>query len=317
MKAFFLSFLKKQGGVLATLAALVLLFSLGSPYFLSPYNMYSIASQATITLVLACGMSFVIATGGIDLSVGSVLGFSGVLAAVLMKSGLPWPLAVLVTLAAGMAVGGLGGFFITRYRIQPFIMTLALLSIVRGLALVVSKGVPIMDMPEGFTALFMGNGTVPMNLVFGALAFGLSLYLASATKFGLYARALGGGEATARICGVDTLRIRISVYAFQGACAALAAFIFMSTIDAAEPLAGLSTEWLEAIAAPIIGGASLAGGILNIPGTLMGALILSVVRSGLNMTGVEPFYQQLAIGFIIIVSVTVDSLRRKRIRDRR
>jgi ribose transport system permease protein len=304
---------KNNLGVLVTLVVIVVFFSLRSPFYLRPRNIMNILNHSTITIILASGMAFVLATGGVDLSVGSTLGFTGVVVGYLMIRGVPWPLAVLSGLAVGAGIGAFNGFVIAKARIQPFIMTLAMLSIVRGMALVISQGQPVSGFPLAFTQLFAGRVFgIPTNVLFALGVFGILAYLGMKTRYGLYVRSVGGGEDSADICGIPVLRLKIMVYTVSGFLAAVSSLVFMSFMDAAEPLAGLQTEWLEAIAAPIIGGASLSGGVLSLPGTLMGALILAALRNGLNIVGVQPFFQQLFIGLIIIISVIVDAVRTRR-----
>ncbi len=304
--------LRSHLGVVLTLAVLWVFFSVASPYFFDIYNVLNILNHTTITLILALGMVFIIASGGIDLSVGSTLGFSGVVTALLFKAGLPITVVVILGLGVGALVGTINGLIIANFRLQPFIVTLGMLSIVRGLSLVFSAGKPIYSFPARFTNVFAGQAGIPTNIYITLFILLVVAMLATRTRFGLYARSIGGSEESAVLCGINTYRVKIFIYLMQGMLAAVATFIFMSMMDAAEPLAGLQTEWLEAIAAPIIGGNSLSGGILTIFGTVVGALILATIRSGLNVLGVQPFAQQLFIGMVIIISVIVDSLRQRR-----
>jgi ribose transport system permease protein len=300
-------------GIVLTLGIIVAFFALNSPFFLRPRNLINILNNSTITLILATGMTFVLATGGVDLSVGSTIGLTGVVVGLALTSGMWWPLAILVGIAVGATVGLVNGWTISRFGIQPFIMSLAMLSIVRGLALVISGGQPVFGFPRAFTGLFAGKAWgIPSNVILAGILFLLFSYIATQTRFGLYTRSIGGSAESAEICGVAVNRIRILVYVATGVLASIASMVFMSFMDAAEPLAGLQTEWLEAIAAPIIGGASLAGGVLSMPGTLLGALILATLRNGLNIMRVQPFFQQLLIGLVIVVSVVIDALRNRR-----
>lgn len=284
-----------------------------SPFFLRSRNLLNILNNATITVILGVGMTFVLATGGVDLSIGSTLGLTGVIVGLLLASGVWWPFCALVGLAVGATIGLINGWTISRFGIQPFIMSLAMLSIARGFALVVSGGQPVFGFPPAFTSLFAGRvGFLPTNVIIAAIVSGTFLYIGAKTRYGLYCRSIGGGVESAAICGVAVRPIQISVYVVSGTLASLASLVFMSFMDAAEPLAGLQTEWLEAIAAPIIGGASLAGGILSVPGTILGALILATIRNGLNISGVQPFFQQLLIGLVIVVSVVIDAIRNRR-----
>ncbi len=309
---FITNILRTHLGVLITLLVLWVFFSLASPWFFNIDNMLNILNHMTITLILALGMVFVIASGGIDLSVGSILGFTGIIVAIFLKAEMPVFIAVILGLLVGAGIGAFTGFLIARFRLQPFIVTLGMLSIVRGLALVFSGGLPVIGFPSNFTQFFAGSAGIPTNIyIMIFLVFVVSI-ISAKTKFGVYTRSIGGSEKSAVLCGIDTARIKIFIYMMQGMLAAIAAFVYMSMMDAAEPLAGLQTEWLEAIAAPIIGGNSLSGGVLSVFGTVVGALILSTVRSGLNVMGVQAFTQQLVIGLIIIISVVIDSLRHRK-----
>ncbi len=309
---FITNILRTHLGVLITLLVLWVFFSLASPWFFNIDNMLNILNHMTITLILALGMVFVIASGGIDLSVGSILGFTGIIVAIFLKAEMPVFIAVILGLLVGAGIGAFTGFLIARFRLQPFIVTLGMLSIVRGLALVFSRGLPVIGFPSNFTQFFAGSAGIPTNIyIMIFLVFVVSI-ISVKTKFGVYTRSIGGSEKSAVLCGIDTARIKIFIYMMQGMLAAIAAFVYMSMMDAAEPLAGLQTEWLEAIAAPIIGGNSLSGGVLSVFGTVVGALILSTVRSGLNVMGVQAFTQQLVIGLIIIISVVIDSLRHRK-----
>lgn len=301
--------LKSKWGIVATLLAIFLFFALSSPYYFTQRNLLNILNNSTITVVLACGMAFVLAAGGVDLSVGSTLALTGVVTALVMSAGIAVPLAILIGLSVGAAVGTINGFFIARFNLQPFIMSLAMLSIARGLALVISQGSPISGIPRVFTQIFAGDFIVPTNVLVAIVVVIFSAILANQTRFGLYAKSIGDSEESAHICGVQVGRMKVLIFIMSGVFASIASFIFMSIMGAAEPLAGLKTEWLQAIAAPIIGGASLTGGVLSISGTVIGALILAALRSGLNLMRVQPFVQELLIGLIIIISVVIDSLR--------
>jgi ribose transport system permease protein len=306
------SFLQKRWGIIVTLVVISLFFGVASPYYFTFYNFLNILNHTTITLILAIGMVFVIASGGIDLSVGSTLGFSGVVTALVLKAEAPVIVAVLAGLGTGALIGVINGLIIAKFRLQPFIVTLGMLSIVRGLALVFSNAKPIYGFPSSFATFFAGQAVIPNNIYVTIVVVAFGALLATKTKFGIYAKSIGGNEASAHLCGINVSGNKVLIYLMAGALASVSAFVFMSMMDAAEPLAGLQTEWLEAIAAPIIGGNSLSGGIITIFGTIIGAFILSSVRSGLNIFGVQPFYQQFFIGLIIIISVIADSLRQRR-----
>ena len=301
--------LNRYSGVLITLVLINLFFSLASKYYLTVYNVLNILDHSAISLVLSVGMVFVLATGGIDLSVGSSLAFTGIVAALLFKAEIFWPIALLIAVVLGFGVGTLNGFIITKYKLQPFIVTLAMLSIIRGLALVFSGGNPIIGMPKSFLKVFAGSSLLGNGVWFAVVIAVIAAFILEKSSFGAHVRAIGGSEEAAFICGIKTRKIKIMVYGIAGTLAAVASFLFMAGMDAAEPIAGLTTEWLEAIAAPIIGGNSLDGGKAFIVGTVIGVLILSCIKSGLNMIGVGQHFQQIAIGAVIIGAVLIDSLR--------
>jgi ribose transport system permease protein len=313
MKAnFLITYIRRRWGIIATLVGISLFFGITSPYYFTLYNLLNILNHTTITLILAMGMVFVLASGGIDLSIGSTLGFSGVATAMILKAGAPPLLAALCGVGIGALIGAVNGTIISKFHLQPFIVTLGMLSIVRGLALVFSDGKPIYGFPDAFTIFFAGQVGIPANIYVSVVIVIYGAIVANKTRFGLYTKSIGGSAASAHLCGINIPFMLILIYVQSGVFASISSFIFMSMMDAAEPLAGLSTEWLEAIAAPIIGGNSLSGGVITIFGTIIGALILSSVRSGLNIFGVQPFYQQLFIGLIIIISVIADSVRQRR-----
>jgi ribose transport system permease protein len=311
MKKFLLQAWKRYWGVLLALMVINVLFSLLSPYYLTTYNFLNIFDHSAISLVMAVGMVFVLGTGGIDLSIGSTLACSGIIAAQLFKV-MPWPLAMLIALAFGIGVGLLNGFIITQFHLQPFIVTLAMLNIIRGLTLVLSGGHPVIGLPEGFLTLIYGKSLVSTSIYTSlAIAF-ICLIILWKTQYSRAVRAVGGCEEAAFVCGINIRKIKISVYAISGATAVFASFIYMAKMDSAEPLAGLTTEWMEAIAAPIIGGNSMKGGKCFIIGTIIGVLIFSCIKSGLNMVGINQHFQQIFIGGLTIAAVIVDSVRSSR-----
>ncbi len=260
---------------------------------------------------MATGMTLVIATGGIDVSVGATLALSSMVTAIALTSGVPIPVSIVFGLGVGLFIGTLNGVVISRLKLQPFIVTLAMLSLARGMTLILSGGAPVSNLPEGFGDFFSGSGHPDNVIYFGFGALLLAMFVMHRTRLGAHIRAIGGSEQTSFICGVAVDRLRIGVYAAQSVLAVLAGFTFMASFDAAEPTAGLSTEWLEAIAAPIIGGNALNGGRARLFGTLLGCFILSTMRSGLNISGVPVAWQQIAIGAIIIGAVALDVFTQK------
>lgn len=294
--------LRQSWGLIAALAVLVVIFSLSSPYFFSPLVLERVLTNASFTLIMATGMTLVIATGGIDVSVGATLALSSMVAATLMVAGMSVLPAALVGVCLGMAIGAANGAIISYLKLQPFIVTLAMLSLARGMTLIISGGAPAFNLPDAFTSAFKGD----MVIVIGLGVLLLTMLVMHRSRLGVQIRAIGGNESTCYICGVRVNALRVGVYCFQGFLAVLAGFTMTASFDAAEPTAGLSTEWLEAIAAPIIGGNTMSGGRARLFGTLMGCLILATMRSGLNISGVPVSWQQVAIGMIIVGAVALD-----------
>ncbi len=301
------------GGPLAALVALVVLLALLSGDFLTTNNLLNVGVQASVTAVLAFGMTFVIVSGGIDLSVGSIAGLSGIVTGwTATTAGVPMWLAVLAGMASGVLAGVVSGILITAGRMPPFIATLAMLSVARGLALVIADGRPIPV--EGWLAT-LGSGEL-----FGFLPYPVLVLIAAAIATGLILRrtyagramyAIGGNAEAARLSGIRVNRQQVLVYALSGLFAAVAGILLAARLASAQPEAGTGYE-LDAIAAVVIGGASLSGGVGTAVGTLIGALILAILRNGLNLLDVSAFWQQVVIGAVIAAAVLFDTLRRRR-----
>lgn len=304
------------------LIVLIAVFSLLVPEgrFLKVENLLNIALQSSIFGIIALGMTLVIVTAGIDLSVGSVLAFSACVGAMLMHTADPpfeapgllanWPyLAMAIGVVVGGAVGWLNGLLITRLAITPFIITLGMMSIARGAAYVLTGEQPVNALPESVFAV--GTGTVwgiPVPaIILIVLAVVMSLVL-SHTRLGRYAYALGSNEEAVRLSGVNADAYKTAIYAIMGMLAGVAGAIYMGRVSSADPSAGLGYE-LDAIAAVVIGGASLMGGRGTIIGTLIGVAIMGVLRNGLVLLGVSPAWQQFVIGGVVILAVFIDQLR--------
>jgi ribose/xylose/arabinose/galactoside ABC-type transport system permease subunit len=297
----------RQLGTLAGLALLVILLTVLSPHFLTVSNLMNVLEQTSINAVIAVGMTFVILSGGIDLSVGSLVALSGVALAAALQAGAPLPVALLAGLATGAAAGLVNGLLITRGKLPAFIATLGMMSVARGLTLFVTDGRPISGFEAGFRTLATGRvfGIPASVLLAGALYIGAHLVL-TRTRFGLYVYAIGGNEEATRLSGVGVRFHKTMVYVLAGAMSAVAAVILTARLNSAQPIAGMMYE-LDAIAATVIGGTSLLGGSGTIGGTLIGALIMGVLRNGLNLLGISSFLQQVVIGLVIIAAVLVDS----------
>lgn len=298
-----------QYGIVVALLVLGGILSVLSPVFLTFDNFIQILLQAAINTIIAVGMTFVIITAGIDLSVGSTAALAGMVAATLMKSGTLWPLAIVVALLVGLAVGLVNGLLITQLRITPFIVTLGMLSVVRGLALIYSDGRPVFGFPQDFNQAFGGSlGPLPMPVVIAGLLAGIAYVILKYTRLGEYTYSIGGNQEATRLSGVNVKRYLTMIYMISGFCAALAGVVLAARLRSAEPIAATGYE-LDAIAATVMGGTSLFGGEGGIIGTILGALLISTLRNGLNLLNVQSFYQQLAIGLVIILAVALDRFR--------
>jgi ribose/xylose/arabinose/galactoside ABC-type transport system permease subunit len=293
-----------------------ILFAFLSPYFFTPDNLLNVSLQASITAIIAAGMTFVILTGGIDLSVGSLVAFAGIVATTLLKTALPPGAGFILAILAGMAVGALSGAFagfcITRFNIAPFIVTLATMTIWRGAAFVWTDGRPVWELPEGFA--FLGTGrllAVPVPTIIMVMTFLASHIVLTRTRFGRYVYAVGGNIEAARLAGIQTGRVLVKVYVLSGTLAALSGILLASRMNSGQPNAGVSYE-LDVIAAVVVGGTSLSGGAGSIVGTFIGAMLIAVLRNGLNLLNVNSYIQQVIVGIVILLAVMLDQVRRRR-----
>jgi ribose/xylose/arabinose/galactoside ABC-type transport system permease subunit len=309
-----LSWLASQGRQVGTLLGLLLLgllLSVLTPHFLTVSNLMNVLEQTAINAVIAVGMTFVIISGGIDLSVGSIVAFSGVLLARALQAPWPDPLAIPVGIAAGALAGLVNGLLVTRGRLPSFIATLGMMSVARGAALVVTEGRPISGFGAGFRALATGRVLgVPAPVLAAAGLYAIAHLLLAHTRFGRYVYAIGGNEEATRLSGVAVRFHKTMVYVLCGTTSALAAVLLTARLNSAQPIAGIMYE-LDAIAATVIGGTSLLGGSGTLGGTLVGALIMGVLRNGLNLLDISSFVQQIVIGLVIIVAVLVDSMLKR------
>jgi ribose transport system permease protein len=299
--------LQKYGPFLALIIVCIGLAFM-SPNFLSVSNSFDVIRQVSINAVIAFGMTLTILLGGIDLSVGSILAVSSVLAAMTMKGGHGAGLAAGIAILAGAAMGSLNGVVIAKGNVAPFIATLGTMTLLRGAALVLSGGSPI----SGFsseTFAMLGGGylarLVPVPVVLMLVMFAAFWFVLTRTVFGRHVYATGGNAEAAKLSGVNTDRVHILVYTVSGAMAALAGLILTSRLDSAQPTAGAGYE-LDAITAVVLGGTSLAGGRGWIFGTLVGAVLIGVLNNGLNLMGVSAFYQQIVKGSVILIAVLLD-----------
>ena len=290
----------------------------GRPSFLSYNSFVNILNQSAVYGVLSVGMTLVILTGGIDLSVGSLIAFGGVLCALVVRlgagmAGSVWGWIVIgwiAALAAGLASGCVAGVLVAWVKVPPFIATLALMSSLRGLGYILAGGQPIAPLPDAYT--FLGRhwiaGRVPVGVIVMLGTFALGAVLLNTTRFGRHVRAIGGNEEAARLSAVNVARTKLAVYSMCGMLAVLGGLIVSSKLGSGDPKAGFGDE-LNVIAAVVVGGTSLSGGRGTIGGTFVGLMVVSVLSSGLNWVGVESFGQQVVLGLVILAAVLLDRFK--------
>jgi len=298
-----------DAGLVVTLIAMGAFFSIRSPYFLSVDNFLNIGRAVAVRGVVAAGLTLVMISGGLDLSVASVMAASGMLAAAIVTSGLPIGLAILASLALGMLLGAINGLLITKVRINPIVATLATLSGIRGLGYVVSSGKSIVIPLELFG--FLGRGRlagIPSPLVWWALICVLMYVTLRFTQLGHYAYAIGGSADACRVSGIRVNAWRMLFYTICGTLAAFAGLVLTSLAGTAMPTAATGAE-LDILTAIILGGISLSGGEGGIAGTVLGLLILGTMNNGMTLLDVKPFWQVALRGLVLVIAVTVDSLR--------
>ena len=296
-----------------TLVILFVGLAIGSPHFLTGTNLSSVVRQTAVINIMALGMTLIIVAGGIDLSVGAILAFGGLMGAMAMERGAAIPPAILIGILCGGFWGFTNGFLITRLRINPFIVTLGTLGIVRGITLIISNGLPVHQIPAAFS--YLGEGTlagVPFVLWILLACAALVQVLMEHTKLGRYAFAIGSNEAAAYYAGIPVAFHTTAVYAIGGMLTGLAGMIEASRLMTGQPTAGQGYE-LQAIAAVVIGGGSLRGGEGSVVGTLVGAFIMGLLSNGSDLLGISPYLQQAIIGAVIILAVTVDELRKRKL----
>jgi len=304
------------------LISLMIAFTIAEPRFLSPFNLFNVMRQISITGLLAIGMTFVILTAGIDLSVGALLAFAGLVGAAVAKGGLddrfavgasvtaanPFWLALLAAIAIGLAGGAIQGLAVTRLRVPPFVVTLGGLTAFRGAALLFSGGGPISGFDPAYTwwgqARLFGT-LLPVPVVIFVLFALIAHFVLRYTQFGQHVYAVGGNAQAAEMSGVNVRRVTLLVYVISGFFAGLAAFVLSARLNSAEAVAGLGVE-LTVIAAVVIGGTSLFGGFGTIFGTVIGAMLIGVLTNGLVLMNVSTFIQQIIIGVILVLAVAFD-----------
>ena len=311
---------------LQPLIALILMavaMTILSENFATKDNLFNVARQISVNVCISVGMTMVILTGGIDLSVGSILAFTGAIAAGLFKNGIELQGANLfigfslfgviwLTMAVGGLLGSFNGVMITKFKVPPFVATLAMLTIARGLTMLYTKGFPITQLGDSFTYLgigwFLG---IPMPVWISILVIALSVFFMNKTRTGRYIYAIGGNERAALLSGVNVNKVKVIVYMIAGALAGIAGLLVTARLDSAQPNAGLGYE-LDSIAAVVIGGTSLSGGKGSIIGTVIGAGIIGVLNNGLVLLNVSPFWQQVIKGLVILLAVIIDKIQKEK-----
>lgn len=314
------TFGRRQFGTFVGLLALCTLLTILTPHFLTISNLLNITEQTTINAVISVGMTFVILSGGIDLSVGSIVAVAGVCLATALQRHVPLPLALVIAVAVGALCGLVNGLLITVGRLAPFIATLGMMSIARGIALLYTDGRPVSGFDPSFRALSTARPLmIPAPVILMLAVYVIGHLLLTRTTFGRYVYAIGGNEEATRLSGVRVGIHKTLIYVIAGLTSGIAAIILTARLNSAQPIAGFMYE-LDAIAATVIGGTSLLGGSGTLAGTLIGSLIMGVLRNGLNILGISSFLQQVVIGSVIIAAVLLDGLlhaRAQRARARR
>jgi len=299
--------------VLGILLLICVVFALGSSEFLTASNLLNVALQTSIIAIVAIGMTFVILTAGIDLSVGSLMAICGALAAgIAVRQGMDTYLSISIALGVGLFLGAINGLMIVKGSIPPFVATLSMLAMARGLTLVYTEGRPIAGLDERF--IYWGTGQVlgiPLPVIIMIVIAVVAHIITRYTPFGLHVYSTGGNEETTRLAGISPDRIKLAVYMISGFLAALGGILLAARLWSAQPNAAVGWE-LDAIAAPVIGGTSLFGGVGSIGGTVIGAFIIGVLSNGLNLMGVPSYYQQVIKGLVLILAVALDLINKRR-----
>jgi ribose transport system permease protein len=296
-------------GVFWSLIFLIILLSFTTDQFLTIPNLLNVCRQVVITSILGIGGTFVIIGGGIDLSIGSLLALTAAYAAKIMILTNSVMFSVLIAIIVGLLLGLFQGFLITKFNIAPFAVTLGGMSIFRGMTLLFTNGIPISKLPQNFR--WFGSGMInwfPVPVLFLLIITLIGHFVLSKTKIGRYVYAIGSNENTSRLSGINVKFYRLITYGISGLCCAIAGIILTGRINSAHPYAGQGYE-LNAIAAVVIGGASLQGGEGTVFGTIIGALIIGVIGNGLNLLQINAFWQQITIGTVIIIAVIIDKIR--------
>ncbi|HBF36105.1 MAG TPA: ribose ABC transporter permease [Firmicutes bacterium] len=303
---------RRETGAFIALLLMSIALSFISSFFFTFSNMINVIRQVSLNAIISVGMTLVILTGGIDLSVGSVVALSGTISASLMAGGVNMWVAILIGILIGAVAGLINGLTITKLNVPPIITTLAMMTAARGIALVYTNGYPISNLPDSFVFLGRGYwGPIPIPGIIMVVIYILGYILLTQMKVGRYIYGLGGNEEAVHLSGISVTRIKILVYTICGIVSAVSGLILASRLDSGQPLAGSGFE-MDAIAAVIIGGASISGGEGTMIGTIIGALIMNVLNNGLNLMNVNPYSQQIVKGVVLAAAVAIRTHKTKK-----
>lgn len=304
------NYLKRNAGILIGLVALCAIISFQSDKFLTQDNIMNVLRQISSNMYLACGMTIILIAGGIDLSVGSIIAVTGVTAGTLLNAGLPIPVAIVLCLLAGALYGTISGVIITRTTLPPFIVTYSMMQILRGATYVYTGGTTVRIDDRAFINLGTGYlfDFIPLPVVYLLVVFIVVFLVLNKTRLGRHIYAVGGNEKAARFSGISVRRTRMFAYIFSGVMGALAGLVLCARSYSGNPLAGNGAE-MDAIAACVLGGASMAGGYGYVGGTLIGALIIGLLNNGLNLMRIDSYWQIILKGIVILVAVYVDYVK--------
>lgn len=301
----------RESGVVMALVLLFLVFALASDIFISSRNLLNITRQVSVNALIAIGMTFVIVTGGIDLSVGSVISFAGIIASsMIVEMNLPIWLAVAVGVLVGTLTGLVNGLLITFLNMPAFITTMGTMTMLRGLGYIYTQGYPIYNLPKAFKVIGQGHiGSIPIPTIILIVVAVIAYLILRRTVFGRHVYALGGNMEASRLMGIHVKTVQLLTYVFCGTVTGVAAIVSTARLGSGMPTIGTGYE-LDAIAAAVIGGAAMAGGSGTIPGTILGALLLGVLSNGLSLLNVDSYVMQVISGAVVIIAVLIDEMRR-------
>jgi ribose transport system permease protein len=307
-----LATLRQLAFALISIIVLIIVFGILNPRFLSPINWFHIAQQVAVIGILAVGQTFIIATAGIDISQGSVVALTSMVCAIiLVNTGMGIVAAILLTLLLGAVVGALIGGAVVLLGVPPFIATLGMLAIALGSALLTTNGTPVFGLPNAFLDIAQGTGIGFPNMAWIAIVMALiAAFILNKTRFGRYTLAIGSNAEAARRVGINVPRHLMLIYVLGGIISAIAGIVYVSYTAAAQPTAGSNYE-LYAIAAVVIGGGSLFGGVATILGSVLGALLMTILKNGTQLAGISPYVEQVILGIVVVGAVYIDNLRRR------